>query len=86
MGGTPVAWIGILDTPQIPVGAGLPAKKAARWLAPASPVFAGEPAPTGVLHWPGRRARKSRRKSARCCCRAGTRQYALPHGHCVSMP
>ncbi|UPK85589.1 hypothetical protein E5221_11645 [Pseudomonas sp. A2] len=47
MGGTPVAWIGIPDTPQIPVGAGLPAKKATRWLAPASPVFAGEPAPTG---------------------------------------
>ncbi|MNN56058.1 hypothetical protein D3C81_1709690 [compost metagenome] len=31
----------------IPVGAGLPAKQAPRCMAPASPVFAGEPAPTG---------------------------------------
>jgi len=30
-----------------PVGAGLPAKQATRCMAPASPVFAGEPAPTG---------------------------------------
>ena len=28
------------------VGAGLPAKQAPRWMAPAVPVFAGEPAPT----------------------------------------
>ncbi len=31
----------------VPVGAGSPAKKPARWLAPAAPVFAGMPAPTG---------------------------------------
>ncbi|GLO52311.1 hypothetical protein PPUN110474_37120 [Pseudomonas putida] len=31
-----------------PVGAGSPAKDPARCLAPAAPVFAGEPAPTGV--------------------------------------
>ncbi|HBK50835.1 hypothetical protein DZA28_23045 [Pseudomonas alloputida] len=31
------------------VGAGSPAKKAARSMAPASPVFAGEPAPTGGM-------------------------------------
>ncbi|APO80426.1 hypothetical protein BL240_02510 [Pseudomonas putida] len=31
----------------VPVGAGLPAKQATRCMAPASPVFAGEPAPTG---------------------------------------
>ncbi|ATP47969.1 hypothetical protein CR512_00820 [Pseudomonas putida] len=30
-----------------PVGAGLPAKQATRYMAPASPVFAGKPAPTG---------------------------------------
>ncbi|ORL68700.1 hypothetical protein EGN69_17415 [Pseudomonas monteilii] len=30
------------------VGAGLPAKQNTRWVAPASPVFAGKPAPTGV--------------------------------------
>ncbi|AJG17209.1 hypothetical protein RK21_05701 [Pseudomonas plecoglossicida] len=29
------------------MGAGLPAKKSTRCMAPASPVFAGEPAPTG---------------------------------------
>ncbi|EKT4458248.1 hypothetical protein QEM35_004474 [Pseudomonas putida] len=29
-----------------PVGADSPAKQATRWMAPASPVFAGEPAPT----------------------------------------
>ena len=28
------------------VGAGLPAKQATRWMAPALPVLAGEPAPT----------------------------------------
>ncbi|NIE75320.1 hypothetical protein F3J45_12810 [Pantoea sp. Ap-967] len=38
--------------PQFPVGAGLSrrrtaAKQATRWMAPASPVFAGKPAPTG---------------------------------------
>jgi len=30
----------------IPVGAGSPAKQAPRWMAPATPVFAGKPAPT----------------------------------------
>ncbi|UPK88733.1 hypothetical protein E5221_28905 [Pseudomonas sp. A2] len=30
-----------------PVGAGLPAKFATRYMAPALPVFAGKPAPTG---------------------------------------
>ncbi|AVD90946.1 hypothetical protein C4Q27_29200 [Pseudomonas sp. SWI36] len=29
------------------VGAGMPAKKPTRWMAPALPVFAGKPAPTG---------------------------------------
>ena len=29
-----------------PVGAGMPAKQATRWMAPATPVFAGAPAPT----------------------------------------
>ncbi|AUZ61233.1 hypothetical protein PRJ_4666 [Pseudomonas sp. XWY-1] len=32
-----------------PVGAGVPAKQATRCLAPASPVFAGKPAPTGSV-------------------------------------
>ncbi|SPO56657.1 protein of unknown function [Pseudomonas sp. JV551A1] len=31
-----------------PVGAGLPAKIATRYMAPALPVFAGKPAPTGA--------------------------------------
>ncbi|MNE85109.1 hypothetical protein D3C80_1820680 [compost metagenome] len=31
------------------VGAGLPAKKPARYMAAASPVFAGKPGPTGTL-------------------------------------
>ncbi|AJG14307.1 hypothetical protein RK21_02799 [Pseudomonas plecoglossicida] len=33
---------------QAPVGAGLPAKNPTRCMAPAAPVFAGEPAPTGT--------------------------------------
>ncbi|APO82640.1 hypothetical protein BL240_14740 [Pseudomonas putida] len=33
-----------------PVGAGMPAKQATRWMAPAAPVFAGAPAPTGMAH------------------------------------
>ncbi|MDH4846262.1 hypothetical protein E8E78_18455 [Pseudomonas sp. BN505] len=32
-----------------PVGAGLPAKQSTRCMAPAAPVFAGEPAPTGYV-------------------------------------
>ncbi|AYN12737.1 hypothetical protein CHN49_23840 [Pseudomonas putida] len=32
-----------------PVGAGVPAKQATRCLAPALPVFAGKPAPTGAV-------------------------------------
>ncbi|GLO51773.1 hypothetical protein PPUN110474_31730 [Pseudomonas putida] len=32
-----------------PVGAGKPAKQAMRWMAPATPVFAGMPAPTGCV-------------------------------------
>jgi len=28
----------------------MPAKQATRWLAPATPVFAGAPAPTGMAH------------------------------------
>ncbi|MNE53448.1 hypothetical protein D3C80_1481800 [compost metagenome] len=28
----------------------MPAKQATRWLAPAAPVFAGAPAPTGTAH------------------------------------
>ncbi|SPO55231.1 protein of unknown function [Pseudomonas sp. JV551A1] len=31
------------------MGAGLPAKNATRWMAPAAPVFAGKPAPTGIV-------------------------------------
>ncbi|PLU85804.1 hypothetical protein CXG44_18365 [Pseudomonas plecoglossicida] len=31
------------------MGAGLPAKQAPRWMAPAVPVFAGMPAPTGTV-------------------------------------
>ncbi len=36
------------------VGAGLPAKQATRWMAPATPVFAGAPAPTGIAWLPFR--------------------------------
>ncbi|AYN13605.1 hypothetical protein DZA28_26315 [Pseudomonas alloputida] len=32
------------------VGAGVPAKRVTRSLAPASPVFAGTPAPTSIVH------------------------------------
>ncbi len=32
------------------VGAGSPAKQPTRCMAPASPVFAGKPAPTGIAH------------------------------------
>ncbi|AJG14118.1 hypothetical protein RK21_02610 [Pseudomonas plecoglossicida] len=32
------------------MGAGSPAKNATRYMAPASPVFAGEPAPTRTVH------------------------------------
>ncbi len=28
----------------------MPAKQATRWMAPAAPVFAGKPAPTGTAH------------------------------------
>ncbi|AJG13168.1 hypothetical protein RK21_01660 [Pseudomonas plecoglossicida] len=35
----------------VPVGAGSPAKQAMRWMAPAAPVFAGAPAPTGMEHF-----------------------------------
>ncbi|PLP94150.1 hypothetical protein CXG52_04555 [Pseudomonas plecoglossicida] len=34
----------------VSVGAGMPAKQATRWMAPAAPVFAGAPAPTGMAH------------------------------------
>ncbi|UPK86002.1 hypothetical protein E5221_13960 [Pseudomonas sp. A2] len=39
----------------VTVGAGVPAKQAPRWLARASPVFAGTPAPTEqhMTHWFG---------------------------------
>ncbi len=39
-----------MNTPNytIPVGAGLPAKQTLRCMAPAMPVFAGKPAPTGI--------------------------------------
>ncbi|PLV02026.1 hypothetical protein CXG48_18935 [Pseudomonas plecoglossicida] len=30
------------------MGVGMPAKQATRWMAPAAPVFAGAPAPTGT--------------------------------------
>ncbi|QCI10070.1 hypothetical protein E6B08_00860 [Pseudomonas putida] len=36
------------DSCEDPVGAGLPAKQTPRCVAPASPVFAGKPAPTGT--------------------------------------
>ncbi|AZL71585.1 hypothetical protein EI693_00125 [Pseudomonas oryziphila] len=35
------------------MGAGLPAKKPPRCMAPAAPVFAGKPAPTGILSHSG---------------------------------
>ncbi|RCL25555.1 hypothetical protein C6A77_13770 [Pseudomonas sp. AFG_SD02_1510_Pfu_092] len=35
------------------MGAGSPAKQAARWMAPALPVFAAEAAPTGAVSGPG---------------------------------
>ncbi|APO82088.1 hypothetical protein BL240_11775 [Pseudomonas putida] len=37
-----------LKAGAVPVGAGSPAKQAPRWMARASPVFAGEPAPTRI--------------------------------------
>ncbi|SPO59084.1 protein of unknown function, partial [Pseudomonas inefficax] len=37
-----------LEACAVAVGAGLPAKNATRCMAPASPVFAGKPAPTGI--------------------------------------
>ncbi|QCI11962.1 hypothetical protein E6B08_11605 [Pseudomonas putida] len=37
-----------LASGEDPVGAGLPAKQIPRCMAPASPVFAGKPAPTGT--------------------------------------
>ena len=37
-----------LVSDAIIVGAGVPAKQATRWMAPAAPVFAGLPASTGV--------------------------------------
>ncbi|AVH39653.1 hypothetical protein AL532_26725 [Pseudomonas monteilii] len=36
----------------VAVGAGLPAKQAPRWMAPALPVFTGKPAPTETSHRP----------------------------------
>ncbi|WP_223998024.1 hypothetical protein [Pseudomonas asiatica] len=36
----------VLKTVRDFVGAGVPAKQATRWMAPALPVFAGMPAPT----------------------------------------
>ncbi|APO84624.1 hypothetical protein BL240_25575 [Pseudomonas putida] len=41
------AWANSEPDPII-VGAGVPAKQATRWMAPASPVFAGMPAPTSI--------------------------------------
>ncbi len=38
------------DACAVSVGAGMPAKQATRWMAPASPVFAGAPAPTGKVY------------------------------------
>ncbi|AXQ48509.1 MAG TPA: hypothetical protein DGQ94_00625 [Pseudomonas sp.] len=49
-----------------PVGAGLPAKQAPRWMAPAVPVFAGKPAPT---KWT---APKIRTLQPEPCTRQGT--------------
>ncbi|PXZ51280.1 hypothetical protein EZZ80_06325 [Pseudomonas putida] len=40
--------IEIVNVPHNAVGAGMPAKNIARWMARASPVFAGKPAPTGI--------------------------------------
>ncbi|MNZ71194.1 hypothetical protein D3C78_895500 [compost metagenome] len=37
-----------LEARAVPVGACAPAKQATRWMAPALPVFAGMPAPTGT--------------------------------------
>ncbi|AJG14009.1 type II secretion system protein J [Pseudomonas plecoglossicida] len=38
-----------LEARAVSVGAGAPAKQATRWMAPALPVFAGKPAPTGTV-------------------------------------
>ncbi|AFK67974.1 hypothetical protein YSA_02231 [Pseudomonas putida ND6] len=51
LGNQAVRWMALLDhasfrLAQPGVGAGSPANQAARWMAPASPVFAGKPAPT----------------------------------------
>ncbi|MND46375.1 hypothetical protein D3C80_372490 [compost metagenome] len=47
-----------------PVGAGMPAKQATRWMAPASPVFAGEPAPTEAQFHPPRRCLPVKQRQA----------------------
>ncbi|NWL44392.1 hypothetical protein DZA28_22510 [Pseudomonas alloputida] len=50
---------------MITVGAGMPAKQAAQWMARASPVFAGMPAPTVIVQNFNARAKQlSRHKKA----------------------
>ena len=48
----------------IPVGAGMPANQATRWMAPAAPVFAGAPAPTGSASACRSTVRSMKRKQA----------------------
>ncbi|HCV37951.1 MAG TPA: hypothetical protein DGQ94_04360 [Pseudomonas sp.] len=47
------------------VGAGVPAKQAPRWMAPASPVFAGTPAPIMVSNQPVQTHRQQKAPTSR---------------------
>ncbi|PTU49003.1 hypothetical protein DBB42_27625 [Pseudomonas plecoglossicida] len=63
------------DTCTPSVGAGSPAKNATRYMAPASPVFAGEPAPTVIVQVFGIRAKqllRYYRADFRCKLRSAT--------------
>ncbi|NTY91894.1 hypothetical protein FCH83_06500 [Pseudomonas putida] len=57
----------------VPVGAGLPAKQAPRWLAPAMPVFAAKAAPTGNARGDAASADAGLCRTPSCTarCRAG---------------
>ncbi|ORL49842.1 hypothetical protein B7H18_19515 [Pseudomonas putida] len=66
----------VLHKPEacaIPVGAGLPAKNPARWMAPAPPVFAGMPAPTVIA------------LAFRCCARQLPRQVLHKPEACANL-
>jgi len=62
----------------IPVGAGVPAKRATRWMAPAAPVFAGRPAPTGVEQAIGFRARQLHPQGQSAC------QFSVDTGYAAT--